>query len=37
VDFDDDTRGYKVRHVVGGSHANATKGWKYSYWSDGTA
>ncbi len=37
VDFDDDTRGYKVRHVIGGSHANATAGWKYSYWSNGTA
>lgn len=36
VDFDDDTRGYKVRHVFGGSHANAAGGWRATYWSDGT-
>lgn len=37
VDYDRDTRGYKVRHVFGGSHANAAGGWRACYWSDGTA
>lgn len=36
-DFDTDSVGYKVRHVFGGSHANATGGWRACYWSDGTA
>lgn len=36
-DFDTDSIGYKVRHVFGGSHANATGGWRGAYWSDGTA
>lgn len=34
--FADDTMGYKARHVFGGSHANATGGWRGAYWSDGT-
>lgn len=37
ADFDTDTLGYKVRHVFGGSHANAVGGWRYCYWSDGSA
>lgn len=37
VSFDDDTTGFKVRHVFGGSHANAAGGWRYCYWSNGTA
>jgi hypothetical protein len=36
-DFDNDSVGYKVRHVFGGSHANSTGGWRACYWSDGTA
>lgn len=36
-DFDTDAVGYKVRHVMGGSHANAVGGWRFAYWSDGTA
>lgn len=36
-DFDTDSVGYKVRHVFGGSHANAAGGWRAAYWSDGTA
>lgn len=36
-DFDNDSIGYKVRHVFGGSHANAAGGWRACYWSDGTA
>ncbi len=36
-DFDTDSVGYKVRHIFGGSHANATGGWRGCYWSDGTA
>ncbi len=35
-DFDTDSIGYKVRHVFGGSHANAAGGWRACYWSDGT-
>lgn len=35
-DFDNDAVGYKVRHVIGGSHANSVGGWRFSYWSDGT-
>src|SRR5690606_41289068 len=35
-DFDTDSTGYKVRHVVGGSHANAAGGWRAAYWSDGS-
>jgi hypothetical protein len=35
-DFDNDAVGYKVRHVVGGSHANAVGGWRFTYHSDGT-
>lgn len=35
--FEDDSMGYKVRHVFGGSHANAAGGWRACYWSDGTA
>lgn len=35
-DFDTDAIHYKVRHVVGGSHANAVGGWRFTYWSDGT-
>lgn len=34
--FEDDTLGYKVRHVMGGTHHNATAGWKGCWWSDGT-
>lgn len=34
--FEDDTLGYKVRHVIGGTHTNATSGWKGCYHSDGT-
>jgi len=36
-DFDNDAVRYKVRHVMGGSHANAVGGWRYSYWSNGTS
>lgn len=36
-DFNDDTRAWKVRHIFGGSHANAAGGWRGTYWSDGTA
>ncbi len=36
-DFDTDSIGYKVRHVFGGSHANAAGGWRACYWSDGSA
>ncbi len=36
-DYDTDSIGYKVRHVFGGSHANAAGGWRAAYWSDGTA
>jgi hypothetical protein len=35
-DFDTDAVAYKVRHVIGGSHANAVGGWRFSYFSDGT-
>ena len=35
-DFDTDSIGYKVRHVFGGSHANAAGGWRGAYWSDGS-
>jgi len=35
-DFGTDNVAYKVRHVVGGSHANATGGWRFALWSDGT-
>jgi len=35
-DFDTDSIGYKVRHVFGGSHANAAGGWRAAYWSDGS-
>jgi hypothetical protein len=35
-DFDTDSIGYKVRHVFGGSHANAAGGWRACYMSDGT-
>lgn len=35
-DFDTDSVHYKVRHVIGGSHANAVGGWRFGYWSDGT-
>lgn len=35
-DYDTDAVDYKVRHVIGGSHANATGGFRYTYWSDGT-
>lgn len=34
--YEDDTLGYKVRHVTGGAHTNATGGWKGCLWSDGT-
>lgn len=34
--YEDDTIGYKVRHVIGGTHTNATSGWKGCYWSNGT-
>lgn len=34
--FDNDAVDYKVRHVMGGSHTNATGGWRFTYWSDGT-
>lgn len=34
--YEDDTLGYKVRHVTGGAHTNATGGWKGCYHSDGT-
>lgn len=36
-DYDTDAVDYKIRHVIGGSHANAVGGWRYTYWSDGTA
>lgn len=36
-DFNNDGRGYKIRHVFGGSHANATGGWRGTYFSDGTS
>lgn len=36
-DFDTDSVGYKVRHVIGGSHANAVGGWRYTLWSDGSS
>ncbi|MBZ0315090.1 MAG: Mu-like prophage major head subunit gpT family protein [Anaerolineae bacterium] len=34
--FEDDSIGYKSRHVVGGAHTNATGGWKGCLWSDGS-
>ena len=34
-DFDNDGLGYKIRHVFGGSHANATGGWRGTYMSTG--
>ncbi|HML23548.1 MAG TPA: hypothetical protein PKD09_17965, partial [Aggregatilinea sp.] len=34
-DFDTDTIGWKIRHVFGGSHANAAGGWRFSYFSTG--
>lgn len=34
-DFDTDNVAYKVRHVVGGSHANAVGGWRFTYRSTG--
>jgi hypothetical protein len=34
--FDNDDVGYKIRHVVGGSHSNAVGGWRFTYHSDGT-
>lgn len=36
-DFETDAVEFKVRHVVGGSHANAIGGWRFAYFSDGTA
>lgn len=35
-DFDSDAVGYKVRHIIGGNHANAVGGWRFAYMSDGT-
>ncbi len=35
-DFETDAVHYKVRHVVGGAHANALDNWRFGYWSDGT-
>lgn len=35
-DYDTDAVDYKVRHVIGGSHANAAGGFRYTYWSNGT-
>lgn len=34
--FENDTKQWKVRHVYGGSHANAIGHWRYTYWSNGT-
>ena len=36
-DFDTDNVAYKVRHVLYGSHTNNVGGWRFSYFSDGTA
>ncbi len=35
-DFDTDNVAYKVRHVIGGTHANAVGGWRFTYRSVGT-
>lgn len=35
-DFDNDAVGYKVRHVMGGSHTNAVGGWRFTYWAHNT-
>jgi hypothetical protein len=35
--YDNDSVDYKVRVVMGGSHTNAVGGWRFSYWSDGSA
>lgn len=35
-DFETDAVHYKVRHVLGGAHANALDNWRFGYWSDGT-
>lgn len=35
-DFDTDNVAYKCRHILGGSHANAVGGWRFSYHSDGS-
>jgi hypothetical protein len=34
--FDDDSIQWKIRHVFGGSHANAAGNWRFTYWSDGS-
>lgn len=35
--FQNDRKRYKVRHVYGGSHANAIGHWRYTFMSTGTA
>lgn len=36
IHFDDDSLAFKVRHIVGGLHANALGNWRFTYWSDGS-
>lgn len=35
--FDNDTVDYKVRHCFGATHMNAVGGWRFTYYSNGTA